>query len=271
MDLKKPTNSNIIEIGAGKPVIGIVGLVHGDEVCGRKMLDELASSKLNPKGTIKLIYANLEAGKKNTRWIDGNLNRVFPGNKDGNIEERTAYELCKHLAGCDYVLDIHSTSYPTEPFIISVKDDLEFDELASFTGLNKYVIMIDKMASGGSLIDEVARSGGKGISFESGIHEDENSIIVARKVIYNFLINLGVLEGESVKNIPEKFYGKDMIKVPSDSFKAYNTIKNFEILNTNTNYGFDESGEHRLDYSCYPILFSNKLIDGIVFLVGEKN
>jgi predicted deacylase len=263
------TNSEIVEIGEGKPVVGIIGLLHGDEICGRIVLDELIASKIKPKGKLKIIYANLEAEKQNKRYIESNLNRSF-NNQQNTLEGKTAHELSSHLADCNYVLDIHSTSYPTEPFVISTADNKEFDKLASFTGLKKYVIIVDKMANGSSLIDEVFRRGGKGISFESGTHNDNSSVIVARAVVNNFLINLGILEGKGVIKTPEKFYGKDIKRVPSKTFKAYSTIKNFELLKAGTPYGRDETKEYLLDKDGYPFLFSDKLVDGIVFLVADK-
>jgi len=276
-EIKLP-NSKIIEIGEGKPIIGIVGLIHGDERCGRKILDELCSTQLKLNSKLRIIYANLEAERKGVRGngnhpIKNNLNRTFYKNGailDGTIEETTASQLIPYLRDCNYVLDIHSTSYPTEPFVISVVDTIDFDTLASFTGLEKYVIMTKDLASGGSLIDEVYRNGGRGLSFESGTHEDETSINVARFVVHNFLNNLKLLNGNKKESFPKKFYGRGVIRVPSREFMAYNTIKNFTLLPGGTSYGEDNNRQYCLNYDCYPFLFSDKLIDDMVFLDGSK-
>src|SRR3989344_5657592 len=125
-------NSEIIELGNGKPVIGVVGLCHENERSGRVVLDNLATNLKPIIGRVKLIYANRIAEEVNKRKLDSDLNRVFPEDKLGNLEERTAFSLAPHLAECDYVLDIHSTSYPTEPFAISTIDSEAFDSLSSF-------------------------------------------------------------------------------------------------------------------------------------------
>jgi predicted deacylase len=271
-------NSKIIELGRGSPVVGIVGLVHGDECCGRKILDELVSSHLRLRGNLRIIYANLEAERKGVRGngshpIKNNLNRTFYKNgtiSNGTLEEITASQLIPYLNDCDYVLDIHSTSYPTEPFAISIADRPDLDRLASFTGLKKYVIMTENLASGGSLLDEVYRKGGRGLSFEAGTHTDETSTEVARTVVHNFLSNIGILKGGQNRSMPEKFYGKDVVKIPSKEFRAYNTIKNFTFLPAGTPYGEDNERQYSLEYDCYPFLFSDKLIDNMVFLVGGK-
>jgi predicted deacylase len=256
-------NSKIIEIGQGSPVVGIVGLVHGNESCGRQTLDDLQG--LKPKGTVRLIYANLKAEREDVREIDSNLNRVFPGIETGNLEERTAYQLGPHLKECDVVADIHSTSYISDPFSISVEDSPEFDRLAFCTGLGKYVIMTKDMANGGSLIDYVNACGGLGISFEAGNHTDESSVMVAREVVKNLLTQLGVIEGETQQGDPEKFYAREVIRLPEGS--QPNTLKNFELLPAGKPYGMDKKGnELSLPYDCHPFLVTPKMIDGKFFI-----
>lgn len=267
MNKVKLYNSEIVEIGEGNPVVGVVGLLHGDECCGRVVLDELAAS-LKPKSKVKLVYANLAAEKLGRRECRSNLNRVFPGDEYGDIENRTAYELVPHLAECDYVIDIHSTSYPSRPFVISTLDTPDFDRLASFTGLERYVIMVEKMAKGGSLIDSLKVNGRKGISFEAGTHQDSTSVMVARRVVGDFLVNLGVIEGERYQCQCDKFFGVDVIKVPQGggNFRAYDNIRNFQVLSAGTPFGRDGTQEYSLDCDCIPFLYSDQLVDGNVFL-----
>jgi len=270
----KLSNSRIVEIGQGEPIVGVVGFLHGDEICGRRILDELLGQN-GLQGTLRLIYANLAAEKAGQRGVEGNLNRTFykEGLRvDGDLEERTAAEIAPHLNGCQYVIDIHSTSYPTDPFAISIVDTPGFEALASFTGLSKYVVMAGKLAKGGSLIDEVYRRGGMGISFESGTHYGERTVDTARRTVNNLLRHFGVIEGEGVVSQPEKFKGVDIREVPKDAegFVASKHIRNFEQLKAGTPYGSANGEEYTLDYDCWPFLFSDKLVDGKVFFVGQK-
>src|SRR5690242_12123871 len=104
----------IIDIkGKGKPVIGIVGAMHGNE-SGPAIIEKL--KKLKVRKTIKYIIANPEAREKNVRFIDSDLNRSFPGKKDGNREERLAYQLRKIGKDIDILIDLHSCSMESKPF-----------------------------------------------------------------------------------------------------------------------------------------------------------
>ncbi|MBT4651528.1 hypothetical protein HOC13_03320 [Candidatus Woesearchaeota archaeon] len=253
------------------PTIGVVGLCHGDEICGRAILDELKESLVPSKGIVKLMYANLPAEEVGERFVEKNLNRVFPGNPCGELEERIAEGLLGNLSECDLVLDIHSTSYPTTPFVISTVDDNNFYQLASETGLGHYVIMTPDMAKGKSLIDYVNSQNGKGISFEAGTHQDDSSVIVARDVVSNFLAIHGFVDQKYVTSEPQKFIANEVIRVPSEGFRVIpGSVTNFGLLAAGTHYGKDDKKEYSLDYDCYPFLFSDRLTDNVVFLTSTK-
>lgn len=98
------------------PVLVLVAGVHGSEYApilalGRlqRLLDPAAVS-----GTVVLVHiANLPAFLGRTVYVspgDGkNLNRVFPGVRDGTLTERIAYALTEEvIARADAVLDLHS-------------------------------------------------------------------------------------------------------------------------------------------------------------------
>lgn len=265
-------NSKIITIDSGiaGPTIGLVGLVHGDEQCGRIILDELADYV--PKiGKLKLVYANLAAADKGQRKIEADLNRVFPGKQDGNLEEQIAFNLQKELSLCDYVIDIHSSIDDTPAFAISTVDNEDYEKMVREIGLEKYVIMTDKLANGKSLIDYVNSIGGKGISFEAGDMHKEEAIINARNVVRNFLVNKGLMEGSVVVSDPEKFMAYNVITVPSKEFVCY-TPKCFELLKAGTPYGRMDDKEYALDKDCYPILAVSRPFEAInmVFIACRK-
>lgn len=115
-------NSKVITLGDGQyPIIGVVGLVHGKEIVGRKVLDQLERelpAELKT-GQVKLIYANLAAEKAGEDLIETNLNIAFPGKPNGTLEERTAFQLRSHLNGCHWVLDMHSTEMDYGAFVVS--------------------------------------------------------------------------------------------------------------------------------------------------------
>ena len=113
-----------LHVLAGKapaPVAALVAAHHGDEVFAleviRTVTQRLAS--IEPLGTIILVpMANptaFEAGTRHTPLDMMNLNRVFPGRKDGWLSEQLAAALTDALLGrLDLLVDFHSGADATE-------------------------------------------------------------------------------------------------------------------------------------------------------------
>ena len=109
------------------PTMMISAGVHGAEYIGVQALSEL-SRELDPKDTagnvICLHVANPSAFRDYVRFFvpeDGkNLNRVFPGKKDGTLSERIAWTITEKLQSkADYYIDLHAgdTSEEVMPFV----------------------------------------------------------------------------------------------------------------------------------------------------------
>ncbi len=103
--------------------ISIVTGIHGDELEGQYVCFELGRrieaemDKLN--GIVDIYPAINPLGIDSiTRGIpafDLDMNRLFPGNIDGNMTEYLAAEIVKDLSGSDMVMDIHASNiYLTE-------------------------------------------------------------------------------------------------------------------------------------------------------------
>lgn len=109
--------------GTGLKRISIVTGIHGDELEGQYVCYELQRrihlehSKL--MGIVDIYPAMNPLGMDSiTRGIpafDLDMNRLFPGNIDGNMTEYLAAGIMKDVAGSDCVLDIHASNiYLTE-------------------------------------------------------------------------------------------------------------------------------------------------------------
>ncbi len=143
----------------------VIACVHGNEQYGLEVIKMLPPS-------CSFFIANKKAIEENKRFIDTDLNRCFPGKKEGNNEEKIAYELMTTLNEFDEVIDLHSTSEECPLFGIITKPNNEKIELAKRLGLQKLVIMSPGYASGRALIDFVK----KGISLEVGPHERKENV-----------------------------------------------------------------------------------------------
>jgi len=104
----------VLKNGAGPTALFVSGN-HGDEYEGQVALCNLAKS-LDPaaiKGRVIILpMANFPAamaGKRTSPVDEGNLNRSFPGNPDGNVTQQIAFFI-EHvlIPMADVVCDLHS-------------------------------------------------------------------------------------------------------------------------------------------------------------------
>lgn len=126
--MKKITNVFVFNSKIKWPTITIFWWIHWDEISWVKVIDYLKDSLNNwdinlLKWRIILAYGNEEAIKKWFRQIKYNLNRIFLKdffNKESNdYEINRMKDLKKILDNSDVLLDIHSTSSNSEPFMFS--------------------------------------------------------------------------------------------------------------------------------------------------------
>ena len=90
--------------------------------------------------SFRVIYMNTPAIKKNKRYIDVDLNRCFPGKKNGSSEERLAYEALPYLQNTPYNYDFHSTAFDAEPYGVISVYNAHIKKVIRRTGVNNYVV-----------------------------------------------------------------------------------------------------------------------------------
>lgn len=112
-----------VEKHKGMKRISIVTGIHGDELEGQYVCFELSrrieEQKDKLTGIVDIYPAMNPLGIDSiTRGIpafDLDMNRLFPGNIDGNMTEFLAAQIIKDLSGSDLVIDIHASNiYLTE-------------------------------------------------------------------------------------------------------------------------------------------------------------
>lgn len=108
------------------PTLLLTALIHGIEVGGydtirRLMYEEVNFSKVRGR-IIAVPIVNpfaFSVANRFTPQDSVDLNRVFPGNKNGTLSQRIAYMLTKKIVKhADYVIDFHSCNPPSEFFTI---------------------------------------------------------------------------------------------------------------------------------------------------------
>ncbi len=155
----------IIKTDYKEPMIMIVAGTHGNEKAGIKAAEYLKDNLYIERGTLVIIpKANILACEENVRCFppEINLNRVYPGNTQGNSVEKLAYEIFNLMKryDIDLLVDLHESIefYRKNPknygqtIVIDSDDDYLF-ELSSFLveemnkGIikdgNKYQVLVD--------------------------------------------------------------------------------------------------------------------------------
>ena len=127
------------------PTILFTGAKHGDEYEGPVALFDLANDiKVEEiSGRVIIVpgmnYPAFKAGKRTSPIDGGNMNRVFPGNPEGNFTEKIADYFNRILLPmADYVVDFHSGGKTLDflPFccahVLKDKEQHESIQCASF-------------------------------------------------------------------------------------------------------------------------------------------
>lgn len=248
-------------IGEGKPVVGVMGLVHGNEPCGGFAIDSLEGIKPK-KGTLILMKANLEAAKLNKRSVEVNLNRSFPGKEDGKLEERIAYELFPFMKMCDYLLDLHSTSEDSLPFTLVIEDDDAKTKIASQLGIKNYIDLGGHIR--GTTMDD------EGVKFvvECGQHDEELTKQVAVEVTNNFLKATGILGGKPAKKEISKYKViKQMVIDNPDNFTFDKEIEPFKLVKEGDLIGRYPDKKLHASIDFYPVLITKKPGNQYLFMM----
>ncbi len=203
--------------GANKgPVLALVAGLHAYEYPPILALYRLKTA-IDPKslrGTLVLVHiANLPSFKKRTIYYVPedwkNLNRVFPGDRQGTMSQRIAAVLNDEVIGrADAVIDMHcgdgnEALIPYTYWMISGKK--EFDartkELAVAFGLSHIIIDDTRgndLKNSKYLGNTAILRGKPAITTEAGFlgHTDEESVSLNLKGALSVMRHLGMIEGK---------------------------------------------------------------------------
>jgi len=232
----------------------ILVCVHGNETCGLTAVNELIQVgwfqhqnellKVK-KERVKIILANPRAVLEKKRFVDLNLNRIFqPTYIQNNLSEifasvPTKYELSrlpiltKAIEWCDYLIDIHSTSAMTPPFVICPSDDKS--ELFAQTFPVEYMIKDLSKIVQGTTLEWATRLSKIGACVECGFHFDLQSIMVARQVIERFVTDQVVTQAHNIVSCKKS-------QLIQKGFHFLKKVTAFQDVKFNEVLGEDDNG-----------------------------
>ena len=265
--LDRPTKVDRIikKLEGGKKGITVVIFagIHGNENSGIFALQEvfknIESCEIN--GTIYGISGNLKALEQNKRFIDEDLNRIWTFENLGklfrknelNIEEKEQselFELLKEIlstnTGPFYFIDLHTTSSKTLPFI-TINDALinrRFSKqfpVPIVLGIEEYL--------NGPLLTYINQLGYVSVGFESGQHDEINSISNHISFLYLLLVYTRVLKETDITGFKDHYKKIQMASknhsdiyeiihlhkiLPNEVFEMKNGFESFQPIKKGT-------------------------------------
>ena len=188
--------------GRAGPTVLITALIHGNEISGAIVLDELMRQEQRPaRGRLTLAFANTAAYERfdpqtpfASRFVEEDLNRVWhptvlSGPRD-SVECRRARELRPILEQADFLLDLHSMQHPAPPLMMA--GPLEKGRaLARQLGSPEHVVSDAGHAAGTRMRDYGAfgdpADAKTALLIESGQHWAATTLATARDTVFRFL------------------------------------------------------------------------------------
>lgn len=251
------------ESGKPGPHVLINALTHGNEICGMVAVTHLLDQGVRPKiGTLTVSFANIEAYEAfdparpyENRQLVHNLNRIWtPALLDGDEDSpelRRARELRPVLDAADYVLDIHSTRSPVQPFW--VYPDLPRNrKLATAVGAPQVqLIMPAERFPGTGVIGyghhgEADSNSGGALVVECGQHFAQSAADLAVDVTLRFLGHLGLIDHTMPAAPDAKSYMLlEVHMVKSADFHFVRPLVGFEVFQKGELIGINGSEEIR--------------------------
>lgn len=265
-------NTTIFHSEKSWPNVLILWSIHGNEPSGslaiERFVQEVQMGDIGLfTGSVTLIsHCNPEAIIQNTRFIEDNLNRCFYEwqNKD-SYEGRIAREIMPMFEGKSYLLDLHSTSGPSVPFLFSERRNFE---IAEKLGVPHVVVGWNDLGADSIAWDTenyMNKKGGYGFTFEAGNHNNPEGAENAYQVLLNFLANLGMIDFSHFKSLPGEKIFIEMTsvytcKTGNFEFKL-EQLENFSPLKAGTLIWMDGNEEVIAESDCTLVMPSLRKIN----------
>jgi len=220
----------------------LVVATHGDEKIGSEVVKRLKEKKLSQY--FDVLVANPQALAANQRFIDVDLNRSYPGQKDSRLyEERLACQNLELAKKYQCVIDLHEASAGQDDFIIVPRESLSVDFPIDLINLDRILLWPDPKGPMSQVLTNAIE-----LEFGSKCRNREEMVDKSVDILEDFLMKV-YGEKRSAGNQQEVYYvyGKIMtVETP----KGINLV-DFKLVNC--------QGEE-----FYPLLTGQYLSDDIL-------
>jgi len=213
MKMKNAHLAGVIGKDPSKKLI-IIGGMHGNEHSGPEAMDRVMN-RLQPhedqvRGTVYFILGNLEALRRNERFVDVDLNRIWSdkhlASPNGGYDykelkeiHRLIEDICEREYGRCALLDLHTFSADSGIFCIPAENESS-EALARHFG----VPYIEKLAKSlpETALNYYGEKGMTSVVFEGGKHNTPEATDNLEKAIWLTLAYLGFVNTEDFPFIP---------------------------------------------------------------------
>ena len=221
---------------------------------GKKIIDTLSTLKII-KGTLTTIIAHPYALCRKKRFIEEDLNRSFPGNLKGKLEEKIAYNIMKEVKKTNYLIDIHSSTTDIQDAIIIKHQNKKIRKMLDIMKPRRAILM-PKGIGDGSLINFFPQA----LSLEYGRHNSRRTYCrslndIKRMLRFFRMIKCKRLEKKKYKSNYYRVY--DIEKKPK-GFIMKRSLRNFKLVKRGELLGVIKNKEVFSQEDFYPVLFGPK-------------
>lgn len=266
--LNKYSKKNIQKIlQSPSPRVLLNVCTHGSEQVGLEVAKYFSDTK--PLcGTLVINIANEKATMLEKRFITHDLNRVFPGKKNGSYEEKLAYNMKPFVDVFDAVIDVHSTETGMASSIIITDFFPEMKPLLKIISPKRVIYMNTKKTNA------LMSSAKLGIAFEYGKDKSKKTYsetVQGIKHLLGYYEMIKLPKKKQTKKVIE-FYEVDASVPKPERFEVVSSIKNFVIVKKGSALGYNLDTKEKIfaEKSFYPILFGKNSYKTIFGFSSKK-
>lgn len=181
----------------------IIASTHGDEKIGMEVINKLKKRKFSQ--SFDWLIANPRAYEKKQRFIDFDLNRAYPGDKNAAFyEKRRAVKLLKIAQKYAFVIDLHEASSGINDFVIVPREKIGKKFPLNLVNLEKILLWPSPKGPLGSVLENTIE-----LEFGTKNRKREKVIEKATRIVERFInqiVNKGGKSGRGLRKNQKSFY-----------------------------------------------------------------
>jgi len=230
-----------------KKKVLFISATHGDEGFSVKVLDRLEKKYPKYRYGFERIIGNPKAYRKNVRYLDANLNRSAPGNKNSKLyEKRRAFEIMKIAKKFNYIIDLHGTDSSCGIVIIICNPILPNFILAGMLSIKKIVIWRTKEDLKNGPLTQFCEP--PGLEIECGRKTDPIIQTKLKKILSKFI---KIYQKITVKEIMDNLRKKDLYVVYDKQLGKNINLQDFKKVKNRNETFYPFMSNVYLKIACY--------------------